>query len=522
MHAVAIYSNVEILAASMLTDDQRRRVHENRQRALLKLQTLTTSKKVAAGSSSRTGCIENASTDNDVTDSVVGGGLVRPSETAASSTTRCFDSNTLSDDDAICLKALEESELALSTRTSIAPQECHPFPTSEHEVLSSGWTSSQEEALSRAVEVAEEHDAAAVKPPHPTCPYCRTLLHTVGQLYECRNEASHGVCCYSQRWPWPHFVDLELVSTGCPHNKKAPCTDNKSKHASFRITLTKVSSTSVGVDAGTILTSISSGLASSLSRAHLSIPEALVAAIPTPGAPASSFVLPLEAYETTLKHLHASSMDKAGVMVRPIPRGYLSLARALHRKPPPSPPPLPQQQQSIHEQIQGTHHQSVPQRPRERFSLVDDAIIMECMSRVPSRLMATLYPYQRAGLVYALRRWGRILLADEMGCGKTLQAIALIATALEQGPVLVLCPAVVRPMWMFELDKWLDSSCSGGGNGDGVAALRGIEGQFDAWHDPADRWRSGSSSSVTVTSYAMLRHLPEMASWRWALVVRWS
>jgi SNF2 family DNA or RNA helicase len=92
--------------------------------------------------------------------------------------------------------------------------------------------------------------------------------------------------------------------------------------------------------------------------------------------------------------------------------------------------------------------------------------------------MATLYPYQRAGLVYALRRFGRVLLADEMGCGKTMQAVALIATALETGPVLVLCPAAVRPMWMFELDRWLDS-CGSSGR---VVALRGIDGQFEAWY----------------------------------------
>jgi len=495
----------------MLTDDQRRRVLENRQRALLKLQTLTTSKKVTSESSQRSGSIENASTDI-VAASEEPNGSSSHSKTAASSTATCFASTTLSDD-AMCLKALEESELALSESTT-TPSRGH-FPTlgSNLDVFTSEWTSSQEEELSRAVEVAEEQAAAVAHPPHPVCPYCRTPLQTVGQLYECRNEASQGACCYSQRWPWPHFVDLELVTTGSPHCTDAPSTDDRNGgHASFRVTLTKVSAMSNGANAGIVLASVCRGLASSLAAARFFIPEALHA-VPTLDAPASSFVLPLEAYETTLKHLHAC-VDKAGVMVRPIPRGYLSLARALHRKP--SLPLL--QQQPAHKDIQGAHrHHHVPERPRERLSLVDDAAVMELMRRVPPRLMATLYPYQRAGLVYALRRSCRILLADEMGCGKTLQAVALIATALGRGPVLVLCPAVVRPMWTFELDKWLDTSC---GSSSGVAAVRGIEGQFDAWHDPADRWSRGSFSSVTVTSYAMLRHLPEMASWKWALVVR--
>ncbi len=34
-------------------------------------------------------------------------------------------------------------------------------------------------------------------------------------------------------------------------------------------------------------------------------------------------------------------------------------------------------------------------------------------------------PFQRAGVQFALRREGRTLLADEMGVGKTVQAIAI-------------------------------------------------------------------------------------------------
>ena len=34
-------------------------------------------------------------------------------------------------------------------------------------------------------------------------------------------------------------------------------------------------------------------------------------------------------------------------------------------------------------------------------------------------------PFQRAGVHFALEREGRVLLADEMGVGKTVQAIAM-------------------------------------------------------------------------------------------------
>ena len=46
---------------------------------------------------------------------------------------------------------------------------------------------------------------------------------------------------------------------------------------------------------------------------------------------------------------------------------------------------------------------------------------------LPSSLRAQLLPFQRAGVRYGLAHQGRILLADEMGVGKTVQALALSA-----------------------------------------------------------------------------------------------
>jgi SNF2 family DNA or RNA helicase len=46
-------------------------------------------------------------------------------------------------------------------------------------------------------------------------------------------------------------------------------------------------------------------------------------------------------------------------------------------------------------------------------------------SRLPSGLAHALLPFQREGVRFGLARAGRCLIADEMGVGKTLQAIAL-------------------------------------------------------------------------------------------------
>lgn len=62
-----------------------------------------------------------------------------------------------------------------------------------------------------------------------------------------------------------------------------------------------------------------------------------------------------------------------------------------------------------------------------------------------------LYPYQVAGVEYICRK-RRVLLADEMGVGKTCQAIAaLFQLKLNY---LVICPASLRDNWMREIKMW--------------------------------------------------------------------
>lgn len=47
------------------------------------------------------------------------------------------------------------------------------------------------------------------------------------------------------------------------------------------------------------------------------------------------------------------------------------------------------------------------------------------LASMPAPLMRALLPFQREGVRFALERRGRVLLADEMGVGKTVQALAI-------------------------------------------------------------------------------------------------
>lgn len=75
--------------------------------------------------------------------------------------------------------------------------------------------------------------------------------------------------------------------------------------------------------------------------------------------------------------------------------------------------------------------------------------------RVPEgTVKATLREYQHAGIEYALKH-PRCLIADEMGTGKTLQAITatILADAM---PCLVICPASLKYNWKKEVQRWSD------------------------------------------------------------------
>lgn len=70
---------------------------------------------------------------------------------------------------------------------------------------------------------------------------------------------------------------------------------------------------------------------------------------------------------------------------------------------------------------------------------------------------AKLLPFQREGVAFGKRVNGRVLIADEMGCGKSAQAIRLCLEYAGEGPVLVVCPASLRYTWAHEIEKWLPS-----------------------------------------------------------------
>ena len=73
---------------------------------------------------------------------------------------------------------------------------------------------------------------------------------------------------------------------------------------------------------------------------------------------------------------------------------------------------------------------------------------------VPIAKGQSYLPYQLSGIKYISERKSS-LLADDMGVGKTIQAIGLINLDTSIKRVLILCPLSVRKNWIIELDKFL-------------------------------------------------------------------
>lgn len=89
---------------------------------------------------------------------------------------------------------------------------------------------------------------------------------------------------------------------------------------------------------------------------------------------------------------------------------------------------------------------------REREELVEVSRAADAEVEVEG-LGGELRPFQRAGISYALRT-RRTFIADQMGLGKTVEALAAVQ-AVGEYPALVVCPASLKLNWAREAGRWI-------------------------------------------------------------------
>ena len=107
-------------------------------------------------------------------------------------------------------------------------------------------------------------------------------------------------------------------------------------------------------------------------------------------------------------------------------------------------------QLDLSDEIPKTIRKFLSKKPAAPPAVPDSAI----RQSMPPVLGAALLPFQLDGIRFALAKGGRAHLADEMGVGKSVQAIAVMSWYSEDWPVLIVCPSSLRLNWKTEILKW--------------------------------------------------------------------
>jgi SWI/SNF-related matrix-associated actin-dependent regulator 1 of chromatin subfamily A len=116
--------------------------------------------------------------------------------------------------------------------------------------------------------------------------------------------------------------------------------------------------------------------------------------------------------------------------------------------------------------------------------MLSSAIGAEPMWLAGLKEMDEVRPYQWvAPNMYSTGGQERLLLGDEMGLGKSLQAL-LCVLAGQYERTLIVCPSVVKVNWANEVDKWTDLDSS---------IIYGRQGEYER-------------ASVTIVNYDLLPH----------------
>lgn len=83
--------------------------------------------------------------------------------------------------------------------------------------------------------------------------------------------------------------------------------------------------------------------------------------------------------------------------------------------------------------------------------------MLKSMSRASSfeitGLNHTPFPFQMGGIEFGINN-KRVIIADQMGLGKTIQAMGIISH-MDLYPVLIVCPAIIKLNWKRELLSWI-------------------------------------------------------------------
>ncbi len=148
--------------------------------------------------------------------------------------------------------------------------------------------------------------------------------------------------------------------------------------------------------------------------------------------------------------------------------------------------------------VRGASHAVCTAEGKALASKVEESRAVDADIAIPCPDGRDFYGYQKAGIAYALQRRGT-LIADEMGVGKTAQAIGVINATPAIRTVLVVCPASLKLNWRNEFRMWGTREMAMCVMPHTGRHIEGVSGK--------------NAVSVTIINYDILKKLPEDANY---------
>jgi SWI/SNF-related matrix-associated actin-dependent regulator of chromatin subfamily A-like protein 1 len=95
-----------------------------------------------------------------------------------------------------------------------------------------------------------------------------------------------------------------------------------------------------------------------------------------------------------------------------------------------------------------------PDRRKYDYSS-DKSIHLKLEEFLPPHIFKHLLTYQSDSIKKGIKLYGRILINDDFGTGKSLQALGLALAYRTEWPLIILCPNFAKFSWRTEILKWL-------------------------------------------------------------------
>ena len=93
---------------------------------------------------------------------------------------------------------------------------------------------------------------------------------------------------------------------------------------------------------------------------------------------------------------------------------------------------------------------------RKKFDYTSDkSVHLKLEEFLPPHIFKHLHTYQTDGIKKGLKLYGRILINDDFGTGKSLQALGLALAYRLEWPLIIFCPSYAKFSWRIEVLKWL-------------------------------------------------------------------